>query len=97
MASYSASAATTSGAQLVGSHIRVRGWGARECASPAAPASFVLRDGFGPTAPGVLFVELDSNQSVFVMLSEADDEPIEFLHGIYVDRVTGTSELAVYQ
>lgn len=70
---------------------RLFGFSFHETAGTAAAASLILRDGTGATGKIIAVVELVADGSETVGLPG-----ILFTDGVYVDRVAGTTEGAVY-
>ena len=71
---------------------KVSGLSARESGTVATAASFVLRNGTTATAPAVIFVELAADGAT--NLNYAD--PIRFPDGIFLDRVSGETQVTVF-
>lgn len=85
-------AAGTTDVQLVTGAGRLIGITAAEAASPADVASFALRDGTSATDAKVCAtVTLSPGQSMRDALPG-----VPFTTGLYLDRITGTTEVVVY-
>ena len=82
----------TADAQVVTGSQKVTGLSARESGTVATAASFVLRAGTTATAPAVVFVELAGDASVNLNYTD----PVKFANGIFLDRVSGETEVTVY-
>lgn len=78
--------------QLTGQRSSVRGFSARETTGNAA--AFVIRDGTSTADPGVFMVNLGASESI--QFEFADGGGMAFQRGVFLDRVTGTTEVAVW-
>lgn len=70
----------------------LKGWSIAE-STGAAGASFYLRDGIDATGPIVAIVKLAANESSREWFGL---QGIQFKTGIFVDRLTGSSELVLF-
>lgn len=91
-AAYHAVATGTADVQVVSRGCILRGFSIRESAGTPAVATVILRDGTAATDPIVAVIELAANGSV----TEYFDDGISISTGVYVDRVAGETEGAVY-
>lgn len=71
--------------------LRLLGLSCRETA--AAAAEFVIRNGTSASDPAVVFVKLASGESVREFFGE---QGLKCPDGIFIDRIAGTFEVAVY-
>lgn len=70
----------------------MHGLSVRETAGAAA--SFVLRDGTASSDPAIICMNLGADESVTFELSR--EEGIQCTNGLFLDRVSGTTEIAVW-
>jgi hypothetical protein len=89
---YLPAAAGTGDVQLTTQRTSIRGFSARETTGNAAV--FVVRDGTAPSDPGVFMVSLSAGESI--QFEFADGTGMAFQRGVFLDRVTGTTEVAVW-
>lgn len=94
MANYSNVAAGTGDAQVVTGKGRLLGFSARESAGTPAAASFILRDGTSASGTPIVFVNLAASETLNGDYGGING--IEFANGLYLDRVSGTTDLSVY-
>lgn len=71
---------------------KLKGFSARESGTVATAAAFVLRDGIDATGKAIAFVELQGDRSELVTFVE----PIECKVGLFLDRVSGETEVVAY-
>lgn len=84
-------ASGAAGAQAITGVAGLEGFSIRESAGTPAVATVVLRNGTSNSDPAVAFINLAAGETITVKMPEIDCPD-----GIYVDRVAGTTELALY-
>lgn len=72
---------------------RLLGWSIGESAGSAAVASLIIRDGVSASGAILAVIELAADASVTQSVGPAG---IPFTDGLYVDRVTGSTQGAVW-
>lgn len=71
----------------------VRGWSVHESGAVAAVASFILRDGTSTSGAILATVELAADTSHTIYFA---GDGIDFQTGLFLDRVSGETEGAVF-
>lgn len=73
--------------------LRLLGFSCRENAGSPAAAEFIIRNGTAASDPPVAFVKLAASESVREFMGDAG---ISCPNGIFIDRVTGTTEITIF-
>lgn len=94
MANYFAAGSDTADVAGPAGRGKLLGFSARESASSAAAASFIIRDGTSTAGPAIAFVELGPDQSINGDWGAIGG--IELATGIFIDRTAGTTDITVY-
>lgn len=84
-------ASGSAGVQPLTGAATVLGFSVRENAGTPAAASITIRNGASSSAPAIAVINLSAGSS-----QTADIPAIDCLSGIFVDRISGTTELVVY-
>jgi hypothetical protein len=74
-------------------NLRLMGYSVRESAASPDDASFVIRHGALASDPALVFVEVSADQSTTEWLGE---DGIACPNGIFIDRVSGSTEIVLY-
>lgn len=81
----------TSDVQVISGAVNVLGYSVRESGIVGAAATVILRNGTSTSAPAVAIIELAADRSETNILPS-----VSCPNGLFVDRVTGETELVIY-
>jgi hypothetical protein len=84
-------ASGTAGVQAATGAATLAGYSVRESAGSPLAATVILRNGTSAAGAAVAFIEIGADASQTVTLPAIDCP-----NGIFVDRVAGTSEIAIF-
>lgn len=85
-------ASGTADVQVLSSSCDLYSLSARESGAVGTASSFILRDGTSAAGTPAVFVEVAADSSINVSYPNG----LRFSTGIYVDRVSGETELSVH-